>query len=59
MCESILRNSSLDNNETILRNSHHLSVELPSPPIRHRVIQVANSRRDKTGADCLSEYYRL
>lgn len=32
MCESILRNSSLDNNETILRNSHHLSVELPSPP---------------------------
>lgn len=32
MCESILRNSSLDNNETILRNSHHLSVELPSHP---------------------------
>lgn len=30
MCESILRNSSPDNNETILRNSQHLSVELPS-----------------------------
>lgn len=30
MCESILRISSPDNNETILRNSQHLSVELPS-----------------------------
>lgn len=30
MCESILRNSSPDNNETILRNSQRLSVELPS-----------------------------
>lgn len=30
MCESILRNSSLDNNEAILRNSQHQSVELPS-----------------------------
>lgn len=32
MCESILRNPSIDNNETILRNSHHLSVDLPSYP---------------------------
>lgn len=28
MCENILRNASLDNNEIILRNNHHLSEEL-------------------------------
>ena len=30
MCESILRNFSVDNNEAILRNSQYLSVEPPS-----------------------------
>ncbi len=30
MCESILRNSSFNNNEVILRDSHELSAELPS-----------------------------
>lgn len=32
MCESILRDSSLENNEIILRNSQHLYVEPPSQP---------------------------